>query len=781
MDVLYHRNRDSFSAFDGGRLSTPLKGSERQDLLDFQRGHPCISAQNCSAHVPNCTGACVDEYVLRVNQSFRDDMATLKSSSSESLSSFLNHHNTSRLFVMGLATDYVVKNTLFDALHDNEEMPAGYLAHDPVPQFDTVVLVDAASRSIIAVNGDAVKDRVKQSNRGAVLYEKTVAGALHELCAGTCDLHSDCNEQEYCSQTLNHGFYSCHECKRCSQHGNDSITGKCPDYCKPRPSNVLQIVLATTIVLGTILLIGLLFYIYVDRQRGYAEKMRDHCAAVPCCFLSHHKASAGAKARLVKMLLQDQNQKHMDIFLDSDNLLELDDIRDHIRSSKVVFVFLTDTFLYRPYCLCELFHATRAGIKIELLHVRSLATGASIDSDGTGQVRELDLEVVPDEATYERKLKPMLRTKFYRDVFTAHNIKERDIYEMRRSLLSKELNVVDFSARDLAAAGQTLSSLMNGIVGSFSTSTRRVRVSDCVQRTDDAGPGPAHAAATERQNASINTSVHVHADMHADWPASSVRPHAPLVPAPYTSGSGSGSGSALEPVSVLEALAVTVWTQPREIFVLQSTDTSDGEICAEAASIVGMLVKQQLQSKVDVTYRDQYERGSGSGSTQRPIALPMRDPEGKGKGENQHHTHTTLVLLSRKFVSDFDAMLWLVRLHRAGSKLVPLLIKTPDPNDAFSFPGESFYHEQLPLLYDGSLLEWASQELDMPDCLQEISETFQILLKSIALEIDPNSNGISQRAVIKEILSRSYGSSIKQRVKKLASLHPSEDSSRSLV
>jgi hypothetical protein len=232
---------------------------------------------------------------------------------------------------------------------------------------------------------------------------------------------------------------------------------------------------------------------------------------------------------------------------------------------------------------------------------------------------------------------------------------------------------------------------------------------------------------------------------------------------------------ALESVSVLEALAVTAWTQPREIFILQSIDSSDGEICAEAASIVGLLVKQQLQSKVDVTYRDQYERGSSS--TQRPIALPMRDPEGKGKGENQHHTHTTLVLLSRKFVSDFDAMLWLVRLHRAGSKLVPLLIKTPDPNDAFSFPGESFYHEQLPLLYDGALLECASQELDMPDCLQEISETLQILLKSIALEIDPNSNGISQRAVIKEILSRSYGSFIKQRVKKLASVH----SSRSLV
>merc|ERR1719442_179109 len=45
-------------------------------------------------------------------------------------------------------------------------------------------------------------------------------------------------------------------------------------------------------------------------------------------FLCHHKAGAGALARLLKITLQ---RKDVHVFLDSDNLTDLDDLFGHVR------------------------------------------------------------------------------------------------------------------------------------------------------------------------------------------------------------------------------------------------------------------------------------------------------------------------------------------------------------------------------------------------------------------------------------------------------------------
>ena len=59
-----------------------------------------------------------------------------------------------RLFIMGLATDFVVRDTMLDALGANEGMPESY-EHNERPTSlvgGQVVLVDAASRGIIPAN-----------------------------------------------------------------------------------------------------------------------------------------------------------------------------------------------------------------------------------------------------------------------------------------------------------------------------------------------------------------------------------------------------------------------------------------------------------------------------------------------------------------------------------------------------------------------------------------------------------------------------------------------------
>lgn len=70
-------------------------------------------------------------------------------------------------------------------------------------------------------------------------------------------------------------------------------------------------------------------------------------------FLCHHKGGAGALARYIKM--KSHNHVRTPIFLDSDNLEELDLIFDAIRSrTKNVVVLLTPELLMRMWCAGEI-------------------------------------------------------------------------------------------------------------------------------------------------------------------------------------------------------------------------------------------------------------------------------------------------------------------------------------------------------------------------------------------------------------------------------------------
>ena len=50
-----------------------------------------------------------------------------------------------------------------------------------------------------------------------------------------------------------------------------------------------------------------------------------------------------------------------EIFLDSDDLMDLRDLLEHVKTSDVLLLFQTKSVLQRPWCLLELFAAIEAG------------------------------------------------------------------------------------------------------------------------------------------------------------------------------------------------------------------------------------------------------------------------------------------------------------------------------------------------------------------------------------------------------------------------------------
>merc|ERR1712137_720387 len=85
--------------------------------------------------------------------------------------------------------------------------------------------------------------------------------------------------------------------------------------------------------------------------------------------ICHHKAEAGAQARLLKMHLCIKDR--LRVFLDSDNLTDLDTLLDTVKSKvRQVIVYLTRETLRRPWCAGEIVSAFQAP-SVKVLAVRT--------------------------------------------------------------------------------------------------------------------------------------------------------------------------------------------------------------------------------------------------------------------------------------------------------------------------------------------------------------------------------------------------------------------------
>jgi len=80
-------------------------------------------------------------------------------------------------------------------------------------------------------------------------------------------------------------------------------------------------------------------------------------------FLCHHKVGAGAFTRLLKVQLKRSIGSGQNVFLDSDNLVDLDTLFDSVAFKTETMVFVSSSeLLTRPWCMGEITTASRHGI-----------------------------------------------------------------------------------------------------------------------------------------------------------------------------------------------------------------------------------------------------------------------------------------------------------------------------------------------------------------------------------------------------------------------------------
>ena len=90
-------------------------------------------------------------------------------------------------------------------------------------------------------------------------------------------------------------------------------------------------------------------------------------------FLSHYKMEAGGDARRVKdKLVEVLGVPDSEVFLDSDDLMDLRDLLEHVKTSDVLLLFQTKSVLQRPWCLLELYTAIQEGVPIVPLQIAGL-------------------------------------------------------------------------------------------------------------------------------------------------------------------------------------------------------------------------------------------------------------------------------------------------------------------------------------------------------------------------------------------------------------------------
>jgi len=104
-------------------------------------------------------------------------------------------------------------------------------------------------------------------------------------------------------------------------------------------------------------------------------------------FICHHKAEAAAQARYLKLVLQ--QLKGVSVFIDSDDLRDLDALFDTIKTSvQQLVLYLTAGTLRRPWCVGEVVTSMKAKIRILPVHTKTF-------SDLTlGYIEEIVLDVV---------------------------------------------------------------------------------------------------------------------------------------------------------------------------------------------------------------------------------------------------------------------------------------------------------------------------------------------------------------------------------------------------
>ena len=107
-----------------------------------------------------------------------------------------------------------------------------------------------------------------------------------------------------------------------------------------------------------------------------------------CCFISHFKREAATEARMIGQMLE--AALDAPVFIDSDNLKDLNKLEGHVLESDVLVLLLTTNFLTRPWCLLEIWTAITNRVPIVAISIRG---GHPYDYDDAARFLE-DLDTL---------------------------------------------------------------------------------------------------------------------------------------------------------------------------------------------------------------------------------------------------------------------------------------------------------------------------------------------------------------------------------------------------
>jgi hypothetical protein len=117
-------------------------------------------------------------------------------------------------------------------------------------------------------------------------------------------------------------------------------------------------------------------------------------------FLSHYKSEAGTEAALMhgKLVEAMSGLSEEDVFLDSNNLQNLNDLVKDVIDSDVVILMLTKDVLSRPYCLLELYTAVDNAVPIIIVQIEGPHCGEPADIAGIIEALPIDLPIKNPDA-----------------------------------------------------------------------------------------------------------------------------------------------------------------------------------------------------------------------------------------------------------------------------------------------------------------------------------------------------------------------------------------------
>jgi len=148
-------------------------------------------------------------------------------------------------------------------------------------------------------------------------------------------------------------------------------------------------------------------------------------------FLSHFKMEAGTEAALIHSELDKALCEELDmqtdclqrtrIFLDSEDLYDLEDLQQHVRGSNNLVVMLTKNVLTRPWVLVEIVTAVQAGVR--LVPVQLVKPGESF--------------VFPQDTFYTDLLQGRFLDESGHELLKQHSIKLQDVESALRELFKK--------------------------------------------------------------------------------------------------------------------------------------------------------------------------------------------------------------------------------------------------------------------------------------------------------------------------------------------------------